>query len=511
MYKLLFLLSFISTLSAELLILEHNEIEDQLSTLSMTEILSTINSSSAIVIGEQSEIPQSISSQSIAKNFDENSTYFLLLKRGGSHNRETITTYGTILFDAPSYCIFKTKESVLNEIDAFDAYEKLILQRDERQPRLYATAKRSRAEKSPLVDSIVQEVSVDSMWNMVGILQDLERYTYAQGVNSSVQFFESYLGALDFDTLFTDNYLGNGAPNIIVEKRGKTDPDEIIIIGSHYDVTKSMYPGADDNGSGSAGALEIARVISELSFHKTVRLVWFSGEEVGLLGSKDYAQKVYSAGDNITAVFNLDMIGYLFQGTALQLDVGYNNASKSLYNTFNELAQLYVPEAPVLDCKNSQWINSSDHKSFWDKGYAALYFGDDLDPNGPEHPNYHKLSDTLGVGVNSKEYLDGVTKTVAASVLTLANIWQDTEIILTEKSSLNNFTISQSSQKRYSINTNHNFAGRSTIKVVSLQGKILRENSFSGSTNLDLSGISSGKYLLIVENSLGKFERQINL
>ena len=83
--------------------------------------------------------------------------------------------------------------------------------------------------------------------------------------------------------------------NIIAEKPGD-DPElapEVLIIGAHYDTVLNS-PGADDNGSGVATLLHVARVISKGSYRRTVRLVFFTGEEVGLIGSARYAASIAS-------------------------------------------------------------------------------------------------------------------------------------------------------------------------------------------------------------------------
>lgn len=509
MHKFLFLILLPMTLFAELLLITKDSIEYEESLQVDVEIISHVNSETVIAIGNPVKLDRSFKVAIVDANWDEKQHYFILFKRARRHNRNAVAKHGIILYDEKYFCILKTPLSVLNEYDAFTPYEIVKLEREEIERILPVRQKQTqREEKSPVVDSILQHVSVDSVWQMIGTLQELERYTYASNVQNSVTFLESYLENLNFDTVLTDNYLGNGSPNIIAEKRGTTTPEEIVIVCSHYDVTKSRYPGADDNGSGSAGTLEIARVISELHFEKTVRLLWFSGEEIGLLGSKDYAKKSANSGDNIVALFNLDMIGYLHPGDQLKLDVGYNAPSKSLYNKYIELTKLYLPDATIQDCKNSQWINSSDHKSFWDKGYNGLYFGDDLDPNGPENPYYHQLSDTLGTGVNSKPYLELATKSVMASLLTVAGVEKKTGIAASAGSLQALFHISDAGRKQFTIRANNE--GSTSLQLITMSGKVIKRTTFKGEAALNLQGLSSGTYLLLLENSEGKMEKKLS-
>ena len=90
---------------------------------------------------------------------------------------------------------------------------------------------------------------------------------------------------------------------------GSNKSNEIIIFNAHYDsVLKS--PGADDDGSGVAAVLAAANVLSKFEFDRTIKFICFSGEEEGLLGSKDYANRAYENKNMIIVEFNADMIGY---------------------------------------------------------------------------------------------------------------------------------------------------------------------------------------------------------
>ncbi len=93
--------------------------------------------------------------------------------------------------------------------------------------------------------------------------------------------------------------------NIIATKQGMTNPDSIYILGGHYD---ARSPGADDNGSGTAGVLEAARVLSHYDFDSTIIFCAFDCEEWGMWGSKHMAADY--AGRPIAGMVNLDMISW---------------------------------------------------------------------------------------------------------------------------------------------------------------------------------------------------------
>ena len=101
--------------------------------------------------------------------------------------------------------------------------------------------------------------------------------------------------------------------NIIAEKPGRVKPDEIIIIGAHYDTC--FNPGANDNASAIAGLLELARLTASREYQRTIRFIAFVNEEPPFFTTEDMGSVVYvkeakGRGDKIKAVLILEMIGY---------------------------------------------------------------------------------------------------------------------------------------------------------------------------------------------------------
>ena len=97
--------------------------------------------------------------------------------------------------------------------------------------------------------------------------------------------------------------------NVIGELTGTTTPENIYIIGAHYDHIEGDIPGGDDNASGTAGVLEAARVLSQYQFESTIRFINFNAEEDHLLGSADYVKNhVIPNGEKIVGMINLDAI-----------------------------------------------------------------------------------------------------------------------------------------------------------------------------------------------------------
>lgn len=182
--------------------------------------------------------------------------------------------------------------------------------------------------------------------------------------------------------------------NIVATKPGTVSTDQVIICG-HADDTSPDYnnlaPGADDNASGTAAAIEAARVLAGSGFQKTVKFICWSGEEVGGYGSQEYAAEAKARGDVISGVLNFDMIGYVHIAPE-DVDLIGNQASMWLVDLATDCADAYVPGLLTLGSTKPS-MNQSDHYMFWLAGYAAL----DVTEDWPvRHPYYHTVNDTLG-------------------------------------------------------------------------------------------------------------------
>ncbi len=113
----------------------------------------------------------------------------------------------------------------------------------------------------------------------------------------------------------TKPYQGLPFTNVVAVKEGTTEKGKIIVVGAHYD-TFGEAPGADDNASGVAGVLELARLLYKENLKKTVKFVAFANEETDLvyrdkeMGSYRFASAARARGEDIEAMICLDMIGY---------------------------------------------------------------------------------------------------------------------------------------------------------------------------------------------------------
>jgi photosystem II stability/assembly factor-like uncharacterized protein len=182
--------------------------------------------------------------------------------------------------------------------------------------------------------------------------------------------------------------------NIVATKPGTVSTEQVIICG-HADDTSPDYnnraPGADDNASGTAAAIEAARVMAFTPFKRTIKFIGWSGEEQGLYGSGEYAAEAKGRGDVINGVLNFDMIGYVDVAPE-DIDVIGNEASTWLVDFTIDCANAYVPGLLTKRLIDPT-VSGSDHYMFWGAGYDAILAIEDR--NVP-YPYYHTVNDTLG-------------------------------------------------------------------------------------------------------------------
>ena len=180
-----------------------------------------------------------------------------------------------------------------------------------------------------------------------------------------------------------------------------------ILIGAHYDAVPNT-PGADDNATGVAVLLELARYFSENFANHPIRIVAFDMEEYGLLGSTSYAQSLRKESQSLRLMISLEMLGYTSETQTYPsfLDKIYPSTGDFIalvgnVATIPEMIQMSGQIDKQVSC---QWLPAgfrghivpdtrlSDHAPFWDQGYKALMV---TDTAYLRNPYYHQPTDTL--------------------------------------------------------------------------------------------------------------------
>ncbi len=159
---------------------------------------------------------------------------------------------------------------------------------------------------------VVAAISKSEIVTTLTALTGLGERTTWSGQQRALSYLEARLSELAVPFASLD-FQWNGATwtDLEITFPGTTAPTEIYMAGAHYDAYPAASPGADDDGSGTAGVVELARVLSSTQLKRTVRLALFFNEESGgTPGSVAYAAMIKARGDDLRGFINLDMIAY---------------------------------------------------------------------------------------------------------------------------------------------------------------------------------------------------------
>jgi Zn-dependent M28 family amino/carboxypeptidase len=222
------------------------------------------------------------------------------------------------------------------------------------------------------------------------------RHSNSDGYVKATTFARDKLDAMNYQTRLQTVALNNKPThNVIADKSGHGgETREVVIVTAHLDSINlqggpaAPAPGADDNGSGSAGVLEIARVFHDQQGIHDLRLILFGGEEEGLFGSKYYVATLDTAEKaRIRAVVNMDMIASLNNPTRTVLLEGAP-VSQTIIDSLSEAASTYTG----LTVETSLYPAASDHVPFIKADLPAVLTIEGADnTNG----NIHSAEDTL--------------------------------------------------------------------------------------------------------------------
>jgi len=263
-----------------------------------------------------------------------------------------------------------------------------------------STIKRNVVTPPDITVSSMNDIIIDMLEQVdpsifLGYLENITsfgpRVTGTSACVAAAQYIYNQFQSMELAVRYHPWNNGGYSSNNVEATINGTDPssDDIYIICAHYD-TVSAGPGADDDGSGTSAVLTAAYVMSQYQFNYTVKFVTFSGEEQGLLGSEVYAAQAAAQGWDIVGVLNADMISYaVTQADGNNLIVFENTASEWLY-TFTSSVNTQYYDYIHLTLHHGGYTWGSDHNSFWDQGYDALFYFEYT-----ETPYYHTSGDTL--------------------------------------------------------------------------------------------------------------------
>lgn len=272
----------------------------------------------------------------------------------------------------------------------------------------------------PVVAGLVAQVQQANLSAHIGALSAILTRRADQPQNAqAVTYLQAQLAAIPGAVVTLHNFQTGIGPNVIVELPGRESPTAIVMAGAHFDSYagsgQTRAPGADDNASGTASVLEMARILATVPLRRTVRLGFWNAEEFGLWGSDAYATAAQAANANILAYLNADMNGYRASGDTRDLDFVMNDSTPSLVSYLTQLSLTYVPSLPVVT--GSLGGGTSDHRSFFQRGFPAVFYFEDT---GQYSPHIHSGNDTLGLSVNDLQLSTLITQSMLAGLAELA-------------------------------------------------------------------------------------------
>jgi Zn-dependent M28 family amino/carboxypeptidase len=207
---------------------------------------------------------------------------------------------------------------------------------------------------------------------------------------------------------------GTACRNLEAEIRGASHPGEIVVVGAHYD-TRPGTPGANDNTSGVAATLALARRFAGRRTGRTLRFLAFVNEESPYahtvqMGSRVYARRCRERGENVVGMMSLETIGYYDDRPGSQkypppFGLFYPSTGDFIAFIGNLRSYRLVRRAVVAFRRGEPFpsegaavpeivprIRDSDHASFWHEGYPALMV---TDTANFRYPYYHTPEDTI--------------------------------------------------------------------------------------------------------------------
>jgi hypothetical protein len=203
---------------------------------------------------------------------------------------------------------------------------------------------------------------------------------------------------------------GNRTGNIVSIKKGTENPELIYVVSSHFD-SVAVGPGADDDTSGTAALLETARMLADVPLPATVVFASFTGEEAGLLGSREFVKRAAEAKWNIVGALNNDMIGWGAESSRMDNTIRYSNAG--IKDVQHGAAFLFTK----LITYDAKYYKSTDAQAFYD-GWGDIVGGIGSYPV-LANPNYHQPTDFIET-MNFQQILE-TAKVTAATLTYLAS------------------------------------------------------------------------------------------
>lgn len=277
---------------------------------------------------------------------------------------------------------------------------------------LRARGRRMFAAVDSSVRTAVRGISVERIYEYERSLYRFgSKYITQPGNRLAIEYIASTLRSFGYEPeiQWFEPQPGVRTANVIATLRGRVSPELVYVVSSHFDSVEGG-PGADDNTSGTSALLDVARVLAARPQAATIKFAWFTGEEAGLYGSREFVRRAVANEEKIAGALNNDMIGWT-NDERLDNTIRYSNAG---IRDLQHAAAFLFTDLITYDAK--YYRNTDAH------AYFEVY-GDIVGGIGSYpilgNPHYHQPHDVLET-INHRLVAE-VSKTTAASIMLLAS------------------------------------------------------------------------------------------
>ena len=260
--------------------------------------------------------------------------------------------------------------------------------------------------KEEITSSLNNEISADTLESLITWMQDMgTRFALSDSHRDiamkikkrfiNMGYPDARLDSFEINKTYRDINYQQWQYNVIASIEGTTNPDSVCIIGGHYDnILKTgdpflIVPGANDNASGVAAAMEIARVMKKNGYSpkNSIEFIAFGAEEIGLFGSSAYAGNSKTNQKKIKLMLNNDMIACQSGSNQSEWVVNITDYDNS-HGLREDAGEMCLRFTALNFVNDNTYNKQSDSYPFFTYGYKALFFN-----SAYLDPFYHTLDD----------------------------------------------------------------------------------------------------------------------
>jgi hypothetical protein len=306
------------------------------------------------------------------------------------------------------YLVDLTREVTVDELRA------RVRSQLEAERALHAHGMRVFAPIADTVRAVVAQASVDRVYAYGKALFDFDSKHISQPGNdlAAEYLFDTYRSfgyEPEYQWFEARAAVGGKTANVLATLRGTVNPELVYIVSSHYD-SVAGGPGADDNSSGTAALLEAARILAKHPQPATIVFASFTGEESGLLGSREWVRQAVANDVRVAGALNNDMIGWM-NDQRLDNTIRYSNAG---IRDIQHGAAMHFTNLITYDAKYYRGTDAAAYYEVWGDIVGGIGSYPVLG-----NPHYHQPHDVLET--IDHQLVTEVAKTTAATLMLLAS------------------------------------------------------------------------------------------